>query len=154
MLSNKTLFALVAAAAALMLAAPAAPGGDDASDLAARAKAWQDAYNAGNLEAVAGLYTEDAMRLPYQAATLQGRAAIAANLKENHDAGLTKIDIKVLGTESHGDLAWGHGTYALMNAAGATVQEGKWMNVSKQIGGAWLIHSDIWNTNTPDAPAM
>jgi ketosteroid isomerase-like protein len=118
--------------------------------LAARAKAWQDAFNAGKADAVAALYTEGAVRLPYQAPSITGRAAIAGNIQENYDNGVTKIDLKVLESAAAGDMAWGHGTYSLMNSEGATVQQGKWMNISEKVGGVWLIHRDIWNTNAPE----
>lgn len=47
-------------------------------------------------------------------------------------------------------MTWGHGTYRLMDAEGTTIQSGKWMNVSKKVGGTWLIHADIWNTDAPE----
>jgi len=133
--------------AVTLAASPALAG--DKSDLAGRVKVWQDAFNAGNADAVAALYTKEALRMPYQAPAIQGRAAIQGNIKMTHDAGVTKIALGVLGAESRGSLAWGHGTYVLMDANGATVQQGKWMNVSKKVGGEWRIHSDIWNTDAP-----
>ena len=57
---------------------------------------------------------------------------------------------EVLGSDSQGKLAWACGTYVLKTADGETVQEGKWMNVSKKVKGEWLTYSDIWNTNAPD----
>ncbi len=130
-----------------LLISPALAG--DKSDMAGRAVAWQDAFNAGNAGAIAALYTEDGMRLPYQAAPVSGRESIAANVQATLDAGLRKIKLEVLGSESQGNLGWGHGTYVLMDAEGATVQQGKWMNVSKKVDGKWFIHCDIWNTNAP-----
>ncbi len=47
-------------------------------------------------------------------------------------------------------MGWGHGTYVLMDADGSTVEQGKWMNVSKKVGGKWLIHCDIWNTDAAE----
>lgn len=139
-------------AAALLVASlttvPALAG--DKSDMAGRAKDWEKAFNSGNGEAVAALYTEDAKRLPYQAPTVSGNSAIPANVKASYEAGAVKIKLVVLGAESQGSMGWGHGTYELMDAEGKTVQKGKWMNVSKKVGGKWLIHADIWNTDAPE----
>ncbi|NIO13634.1 MAG: DUF4440 domain-containing protein [Xanthomonadales bacterium] len=151
MRARRTLFVgLLALAAALTLAASPASAGKDASDLAARAAAWQKAFNAGDADAIAALYTEDGMRLPYEAPIVVGRAAVPANIQSTYDVGVTKIELEVLGAESQGNMAWGHGTYHLMDESGATVQKGKWMNVSKKIGGTWLIHCDGWNTDAPN----
>ena len=147
---NSLLVSVVAVAAVLMLATSPASAGDDASDLAARVQSWQAAFNGGDAGAVAALYTEDSMRMPYQAPPLMGRSEIAAYIQANYEAGATKIELTVGGTESQGNMAWGHGTYHLMDDAGGTVQQGKWMNVSKKVGGQWMIHCDIWNTNAPE----
>jgi uncharacterized protein (TIGR02246 family) len=131
--------------------APASPVlAGDKSDLAGRAKTWQESFNAGDADAVAALYSEDGMRLPYQAPAVKGRDAIVANINGTRDMGITSVKIEVLGSESQGSMAWGHGTYALMDGEGNTVQAGKWMNVSKKLGGKWLIHCDIWNTDAPE----
>jgi ketosteroid isomerase-like protein len=122
----------------------------DKSDMAGRATGWEKAFNSGNGEAVAAFYTEDAQRLPYQAPTVSGNSAIAANVQTTYEAGAVKIKLAVLGAESQGSMGWGHGTYELMDADGKTVQKGKWMNISKKVGGKWLIHADIWNTNAPE----
>ncbi len=145
------IIALVAVMATSLLAVSSLSAGDDASDMAARAKSWQEAFNAGNPEAIAALYTEDGMRLPYQAPPVKGRTAITASIQAARDAGGSKAEIEVVGTESQGNMAWAHGTYVLKNAEGDMIEEGKWMNVSKKVGGEWLIHCDIWNTNAPEA---
>jgi len=132
-----------------MLAVAPSLAGDDKSDLKGRAAAFQEAFNSGDFDAVAALYAENGMRLPYQAPTIEGRAAIASNLQANRDGGITKIELAVLGAETQGNMGWGHGTYRLMDAEGATVQQGKWMNVSKKVDGKWLIDCDIWNTDAP-----
>ena len=138
----------VALLAATLTTSPALAG--DKSDMAGRAKVWQEAFNSGSGKAVAALYTEDAMRMPYQAPTVSGNAALPANVQASYDAGAVKIKLEVLGAEAQGNLGWGHGTYELMDAEGKTIQKGKWMNVSKKVGGKWLIHADIWNTNAPE----
>jgi ketosteroid isomerase-like protein len=135
---------------AVLAGAPAIAGGDD-SNMAERIVAWEKAFNAGDTKALAAHYTEDGARLVYQAPAISGRAAIMDNTQATIDLGLTKIKLTVAGSESQGNLAWAHGTYKLMTADGATAQEGKWMNVSKKVKGAWLIQADIWNTNAPDA---
>jgi uncharacterized protein (TIGR02246 family) len=133
---------------ATLAVAPALAG--DASNMAQMVEEWEAAFNAGNAEAVAAMYTEDATRLPYQAPTISGRSAIAENIQANREQGIVKIELKLGGSESQGSMAWAHGTYHLMDADGTTIQKGKWMNVSKKVKGEWLIQSDIWNTDAPE----
>jgi uncharacterized protein (TIGR02246 family) len=134
--------------AAVALAPPALA--DDKSNIEMRVKAWQKAFNAGDAAAVAAHYTLDAVRMPYQAPILKGRPAIQAHTEATFERGIVGVELEVLGSDSQGKLAWACGTYVLKAADGSTVQEGKWMNVSKKVGGEWLTYSDIWNTNAPD----
>lgn len=113
-------------------------------------KNWQAAMNAGDAKAIAAMYTEDALRMPYQAPAVQGREAIAKNIQETLDQGITSVELTHGGSETHGKMGWAHGTYKLMTADGALAQEGKWMNVTKKVGGKWYIQADIWNTDAPE----
>ena len=119
------------------------------SDLAARADAWQTAFNAGELAGVAALYAEDGCRMPPNAAMLSGREAIVANLQATRDAGVAEIALTVTVDETEGDMAHGTGTYELTASDGSHVDHGKWMNVSKRVGGEWTIQCDIWNSDMP-----
>jgi ketosteroid isomerase-like protein len=151
MRKNKTVGIVCAVTLLAALVGAPALAGDD-SNIAERIVTWEKAFNAGDAKALAAHYTEDAARLVYQAPAISGRAAIMENIQATYELGLTKIDLEVLGSESQGNLAWAHGTYKLMTADGAIAQEGKWMNVSKKVKGAWMTQADIWNTNAPDAP--
>lgn len=144
-----TLFTSLAGLLVLALAAQQPLAADDDSDLAARAEAWQAAYNAGDMEAVAALYAEDGCRMPPNAETAQGRAAILANLQEGLEMGLAHAEIAVTEAGSSGDWGWGRGTYELTGADGTHLDHGKWMNVSRLSDGEWMIHCDIWNSDMP-----
>ena len=132
------------------LVASAAFAGDDPSNMAGTIVAWEKAFNAGDAKAVAALYAEDGARLPNQAPVISGQAAIAANITETQAQGLSKIELKLVGSEAEGKMGWAHGTYHLMTSDGATAQKGKWMNVSKKVKGKWVIQTDIWNTDAPE----
>jgi ketosteroid isomerase-like protein len=144
-----SILACVAVLAAGLVVSPALAG-NDASNMTERIVQWQNMFNAGDAKGIAAMYAEDGARLPYQAPAVSGRAAIAANIQGTLDQGIVKIELALAGSESQGDLAWAHGTYHLMNAEGATVQKGKWMNVSRKVKGTWLTQADIWNTDAPE----
>ena len=134
--------------AALMLVVAPALAADE-SDLAGRASAWQEAFNAGNLEAVAALYTADACRMPPNMESVEGQEAIAGNLQAFVDMGAAQVNLAVTEDESVGDMAYGAGTYEILGADGSHIDHGKWINISKRLNGEWKIYCDIWNTNMP-----
>jgi ketosteroid isomerase-like protein len=121
----------------------------DESDLAGRAVTWVKEYNADNLNAVVALYAEDGCRMPPNAETVRGSKAILAQIKTGKAQGAAKIKVVVTSAETMGDMGWGAGTYELMGADGAQVDNGKWMNTSKKVNGTWKIQCDIWNSNKP-----
>jgi ketosteroid isomerase-like protein len=50
-----------------------------------------------------------------------------------------------------GDIAWAHGTYTSTNTVAGVPYEdsGKWLNVSENRDGQWLMVTDTWNSDTP-----
>jgi ketosteroid isomerase-like protein len=116
---------------------------------------WNDAYNAGEVDKIVALYAEDAVLMPTNAPALIGRAAIKDFLTKDIAAakaeGLTDKDgIGDVGIS--GDLAWHAGTSSVIDAAGKTVETGKYIEVWQRTNGKWLMVRDIWNDDAPTAP--
>lgn len=119
----------------------------DASDVAGRAAAWEKAYNSGDLKAVADLYEADGCRMPPFQATVKGRDAIMAQLKDGKDKGFAKVKIAVTSSETSGDMGYGIGTYEIMKADGSHLDHGKWMLISKKGKDGWKTTCDIFNSD-------
>lgn len=105
---------------------------------------WEAAFNAGNYEALARLYTTDAIRMPPGEDLIQGQEAI---VQRNRDFAGFQIELEaysgIIG-EANGST-WG--TYKLTGMAdGMPVTiEGRWMNAVKKTTEGWRIHRDIWH---------
>jgi ketosteroid isomerase-like protein len=105
---------------------------------------WESAFNAGDYEALARLYTTDAIRMPPGEDLIQGQEAI---VQSNQQFAGFKIEIEaysgIIG-EANGST-WG--TYKLTGMAdGMPVTiEGRWMNAAKKTTEGWRIHRDIWH---------
>ena len=131
---------------------------DSAKEMAALQAAdqnWAKAYNAGNADAVASLYDEQAVLLPPGAPGVNGRAAIKAffakDTAESQKAGVAfSLGPQPAGGVS-GDIGWQSGTYAVKDKAGKVVEAGKYLSVSMKKGGKWLYVRDTWNAD--GAPA-
>jgi ketosteroid isomerase-like protein len=138
-------YGLVLVLAAALAAIPAAAA--DKSDIAALAAVWEKEYNAGNLAAVVALYASDGCRMPPNQEAVHGSDSILTQLKAGKDRGFANVKIAVTSSESSGDLRYGIGTYVITGADGSHVDHGKWMLVSKKMGGTWKTQCDIFNSD-------
>jgi len=129
---------------------------DAAADVAAMHAVdqyWLKAYNAGDADALAGLYDEKAILMPPGAPAAHGRAAIRMFLAADV-AGSTKAGIMFhLGPNPdggvNGDMGWVSGTYSVTDKSGKTIDTGKYLSVSKKEGGKWRYIRDTWNSDGP-----
>ena len=119
--------------------------------------AWGAAYNAGDADAVAALYAEDAVVQPPGAPSAAGRAAIrdfiAGDSAASKAAGLTMNIAGGTTVGISGDLAYEAGTISVTDASGATVDAGKFLSVFQKKDGKWLLIRDTWNSDNAAAPA-
>lgn len=120
----------------------------DHHDFADRAEAWENAFAAGDVAGVAALYTEDARLMPPNAAMIQGREGVASTF--DGMKGL-EIDLDATETATSGDIGYRVGTYVLRTADGSPVDNGKFIETWRKVGGQWMITNDIWNSDLPAA---
>lgn len=150
--------ALALAAGLAACGAPPAPAMDTAADVAAvdavRA-AWTEAYNAGNAEGVAALYTSDGVFMRNHQPVLNGQSAIRDALQAQMDAMTTSITVMTDETIVFGDDAVGRGRFTMMltpKAEGAAPMhdEGAYMVLMQRQGdGSWKITRHIGNSTLP-----
>jgi uncharacterized protein (TIGR02246 family) len=160
---NPTFLGLVAALA-LTACQPAAQPLSPADETAIReaVTAFADAASANNTDAMAALYTEDAIVHPDGMPSATGMAAIKKLWTDM--AGMmrvTKFEPTVTKLSGQGDVAYVTGTFHMtMTTADSThtalpAQEGKFVEVLwRQADKSWKVAADSWNSNTmPEAPA-
>jgi len=146
--------ALLAAGVLWFAAVPIAMAADDAATIKANTEAWFKAFNAGNADAVAASYTDDAVVMAPGSPPASGKAAIkqlvAKEMAGAKSGGVTLAQSKINDVGIKGDMAWHAGTYSVMKGSTA-VDTGSYMEVLQKKGGKWLIVRDIWNSSTPPA---
>ncbi|MBT8103494.1 MAG: DUF4440 domain-containing protein [Gammaproteobacteria bacterium] len=129
-----------------------APPAADASVIASGAKAWQAAFNAKDVDALAALYTSDSRVAPPNGEATIGRDAVRAEFGTMIDAGLG-IELATVEAEVSGDIGYRYGTYVLQ-AGDETVDVGKYVETWRRgDDGQWRIANDIWNSDRPAAMA-
>ena len=112
------------------------------------------AVSRGDTATVASLYTEEAAVLPPNMPGARGRSAV----KELFDGMFKQMGPPTLKLSTDevtelGDTAYEVGTYTMkaQPPGGAAVSDtGKYVVIWKrQRDGAWKLHVDIWNSDTP-----
>ena len=146
--------ALLATGVFWFAAAPIALAADDAATIRANTETWFKNFNAGNADAVAAAYSDDAVVMAPGASPASGAAAIkqliAKEIAGAKSGGVTLAQGKMNDVAVKGDMAWHSGTYSVLKD-GKTVDSGGYMEVLRKKGGKWLIVRDIWNSSTPPA---
>lgn len=125
-----------------------APASSESPELAALDESWEAALNAGDVDALVALYTDDARLLPPNVERGQGREAIAAAFGEMVSAGLTG-ELETIEARVAGDIGYTVGTYSLKGPDGAEVDRGKYMATWRPVGGEWRMSNDTWNSDMP-----
>jgi uncharacterized protein (TIGR02246 family) len=136
--------------------APAAPPAvDTAADeaaLKAITAAWLDAYNAGDVEKMVAMYTEDAVLMPPHASVANGHAGIRAFLTADTAAAKAAGMKLVPGPATAGalgDMGWESGSYTITDGSGGTVDSGSYLSVARKVNGKWLYIRDTYNSDRP-----
>lgn len=113
---------------------------------------WAELYNAGDFQAVADLYTEDAIVVNFDGRYDVGRQAIyeglAEPLPEPMDQGTIVVTTEEV--EIFGDTAYGMGTYVLSAPDGTTMMQGSFVTIDKLVDGEWKMHRHVINMLMPE----
>ena len=108
-------------------------------------RAFAAAFLKGDSTAIAALYTEDAQVIAPGSPVVKGRPVIAAFWQGSIDSGIRDVKLETEHVESAGDLAYETGTVHLV-AKDGTASSARYLVVWKRVGGQWLLHRDIWNS--------
>ena len=100
---------------------------------------------------MASLYTANGQLLPANSDVVSGAAGIQAFWQGAFDQGLWEAVLETVELEDHGDTATEVGRYTLTADGGAVADQGKYIVIWKNDGGAWKLHRDIWTTSQPPA---
>lgn len=145
-----------AAVLAIALVAATAPAlAQKAGDFHPTGAEFARAYNAGDADALAAMYADDAVLLPPDKPAISGHDAILAFAKsdttEAKQAGMSlEIDPGMSG--SSGNLGWHSGAFRMKAADGSNAGTGKYVEVWERRNGKWLMIRDAWNMDAPMAP--
>ncbi len=130
----------------------APPTAQESAELAALGERWMETFEAGDMDGLVGLYTEDAIFLPPNGELIRGIDGVREHLQALKDTGL-KGDLETLEAMVAGDLGYRLGTFTLTTPDGEVADRGKYIEIWRQVGGEWKIASDIYNSDLAAGPA-
>jgi uncharacterized protein (TIGR02246 family) len=106
---------------------------------------FAEAFNRGDMAALANMYSDDAYLLPPQPGLVRGRRDIQQFWKsageQMKDLKLTTQNVKNLGPDTVREI----GTYSAKTDQKEIT--GKYVIILEKAGNAWKIITDMWNTD-------
>jgi len=134
-----------------------ASSADDEAAIKGTTQTWLSAYNAGDADTIASLYTDDAVLMPPHAPVANGKAAIrefvAKESAAAKAAGVTLVPGDAIAGVDHG-TGWESGSYTARNSSGQVVDSGSYLSVSRKVNGKWLYVRDTYNSDRPLSSAL
>lgn len=112
------------------------------------ADGWLGSFNGGDVDGLALMYASDAEVMPPDQPTVTGHDAIEAFWK-TYNPGEVRIEVSAVETMKVGDLWFREGAYAAIYPAEGEPRVGKFIELWKKEGSAWLLHRQMWNRNNP-----
>lgn len=122
-------------------------------------KAWAEATNAGDVERIMSMVTEDCVMIPPNAPPLVGKEAIRKDQLQSFDQFIWKGDEEVVDFRVSGDFAFSRGTWAynVTPKAGGESKKigGKMIDIyHKQPDGSWKLFWNAWSDESLVSPSL
>lgn len=116
------------------------------------------AWNAGDVERIANVYTDNAISFPGNQATVSGRSAIT-KFNEDFFSQFAPGNLEIASQEVTimGGWAFDRGTYKFTATSKANAQpmnnQGRYLVIlQRQVDGSWKVVRDMDNSDTPPPP--
>lgn len=111
------------------------------------------AFNTGNFDQAAALFTADGFLMAPQREAAQGPKPIELMLRRLGEAGYQNLRLETIRVEESGDMAVETGRYTagVQQANGTTLAErGKFVHAWRRLG-IWRMAANCWNSDLPAA---
>ena len=118
------------------------------SDIWINNKNWEIAFNSGDTDALASLYTEDAIVVPPSLEILDAQEEIKNYWANQYMEGTDNFQIQTINLRIHGDVIYQTAVWLATSTSNgvATDLDGEMTNVmSRQEDGSWKIQLQSWN---------
>lgn len=138
--------------AAVLAFGPALAMADDDGAIAEASAAWAAILNAGDVDGVRQLHSEDTRVMPPDAPLMLGPDQAAGFWEAAFSSGVGDVVLELQHVDMMDDMALEYGLWAAKapDGSGGTVDiQGKYVHIWRLEDGEWKMRADIWN----DSPA-
>lgn len=139
---------LIVVLSVALIAGCAPPTAQNSPELATRSEAWEEHFNAGDMDSLVQLYAPDGRLLAPNAPMFEGHDAIRQALKPMVESGLT-VSLETVEAMIAGDLGYRVGTYAFTAPDGSPAGNGKYIETWRPVDGEWKLVNDAFNSDLP-----
>jgi uncharacterized protein (TIGR02246 family) len=110
------------------------------------------AFNTGNYDQVAALFSSDGVFMPAHCESSQGPKGVERALRAYGESGYQNLRFETTRIDYSGDMAFEIGSYTVSIKQGNTtvIDAGKFLRAWRRLG-AWRILADSWSSNLPGA---
>jgi|SRR6516165_4998620 uncharacterized protein (TIGR02246 family) len=122
-------------------------GGETEATIRAMTQDFCTAFNTGNYDQAAALFSPDGFFMPPHEEPIQGIKAIEQALREFGDSGYESLRFETTRVDGSGGIAVEIGRYTLRVRKGTTIlaDRGKYLRGWRRLG-AWRIMGDCWSS--------
>ena len=123
---------------------------DATAEITAASEAFEVAWISGDWDAVAGMYTDDAIAMPPGGEAVEGSEAIAAFMSTRDDGMV--LDLMTKEVYSVEGAALEVGSWTMTGADGSHLDHGNYMVAWSHTDEGWKMARDMWNSNMAPSP--
>lgn len=106
------------------------------------------AFNNGDYESIADLYTANAKFFPQNAEVIEGKDAVKTTWEGMLNMGISQFNLETIEAKAYGMIAVEEGRYE-MYIGDQLVDHGKYIVIWEKVNGKWKIAKDIPNSSVP-----
>jgi ketosteroid isomerase-like protein len=117
------------------------------------ADGWVAAYNSGDATGLAMMYTEDSEVLPPDQPIVSGHAAIE-QFWSTYNPGQVRLETSEVEVRKLGEYWYREGSYTALVQDEGMPRVGKFIELWKKEGSAWLLYRHMWSPNAPPPAQM
>ncbi len=110
---------------------------------------FMDAFNSGDTEGLASLYTDEGQILPPGSDVVTGKLGVQGFWQALLEMGIKSAKLETLELNECTDTAVEVGKYTLGGEDNQVLDQGKYIVIWRQEDGQWKLHRDIFNTSIP-----
>ena len=111
------------------------------------ADSWLGSFNSGDVDGLALMYTDDAKILPPDRPIVTG--APIDEFWRGYNPGAVRIEVGEVETRKLGELWFREGAYKAAYPDEGEPRVGKFIELWKKEGNAWLLYRQMWSANSP-----